>query len=47
MAEKVNITFQPAKKKFRNDNFWRGLEIGRIVQLYILYYFPLVLIEVA
>jgi hypothetical protein len=22
-------------KRFRNDNFWRGLEIGRIVQLYL------------
>jgi hypothetical protein len=33
MAEKVNITFQPAKKKFRKDNFCRGLEIGKSVQL--------------
>jgi hypothetical protein len=34
MAEKVSITFQPAKKKFRKDNFCRGLEIGKIVQLF-------------
>jgi hypothetical protein len=34
MAEKVNITFQPAKKKFRKVNFCRGLEIGKSVQLF-------------
>jgi hypothetical protein len=34
MAKKVNITFQPAKKKFQKVNFCRGLEIGKSVQLY-------------
>jgi hypothetical protein len=33
IAEKVNITFQAAKKKFRKVNFCRGLEIGKSVQL--------------